>query len=58
MGCSSDVDGDGVVSGSVLGRVLNGWGSGVTDAAADIDRNGVIDGADLGAVLSGWGPCG
>ncbi len=58
MGCSSDVDGDGVVSGSDLGRVLNGWGSGVTDAAADIDRNGVIDGADLGAVLAGWGPCG
>jgi hypothetical protein len=58
MGCSADIDGDGVVAGADLGRVLNGWGSTLADSAADVDRNGIVDGSDLGAVLAGWGPCG
>jgi hypothetical protein len=58
MGCVSDIDGDGFVAGSDLGRLLAGWGSPAADPAGDLDRNGVVDGADLSALLSAWGPCG
>jgi hypothetical protein len=53
--CPSDLDGDGVVDGSDLGRMLLDWGS--DDPVSDIDGNGIVDGGDLGVMLLDWGGC-
>jgi hypothetical protein len=48
----ADLNGDGVVNGSDLGRLLGGWGQpGVTD----INGDGVTNGTDLGLMLGDWG---
>jgi len=48
-----DLNGDDVVDGADLGRLLGAWGT--ADAAADLNDDGVVDGADLGALLGNWG---
>ena len=48
-----DVNGDGVVDGFDLARVLGAWGSNSPDA--DINGDGIVDGADVALVLANWG---
>jgi hypothetical protein len=56
MGCAGDIDGDGRVAGSDLGKVLIAWGAGA-GAAEDINRDGIVDGVDLSLLLAAWGSC-
>lgn len=51
-----DTNGDGIVDGADLGRVLGAWGDvpAGTRGACDFDGNGIVDGADLGVVLGNW----
>jgi len=48
-----DINGDGIVDGFDLARVLGAWGSNSPDA--DINGDGVVDGADVALVLANWG---
>ncbi|MFO0962075.1 MAG: hypothetical protein U0625_04125 [Phycisphaerales bacterium] len=52
--CPADLDGNGVVDGADLGRLLGNWGG---TGGGDIDGSGVVDGADLGLLLGAWGAC-
>ena len=51
LGPIGDLNGDGRVDGSDIGRLLAGWGS---DGPTDLDGDGTTNGADLGALLAGW----
>jgi hypothetical protein len=58
--CPGDSDGNGLVDGLDLGRMLGAWG--VVDGqgactACDLNADGVVNGVDLGALLGHWGPC-
>ena len=53
--CPGDLDGNRVVDGTDISRVLGWWGS--ANADADVDGNGVVDGGDLSTVLGAWGAC-
>jgi formylglycine-generating enzyme required for sulfatase activity len=57
--CSSDLDGDGVVTGGDLSAVLLAWGPCQVGegCAADLDGDGVVTGGDLSVILVNWGPC-
>jgi formylglycine-generating enzyme required for sulfatase activity len=57
--CSSDLDGDGVVTGCDLSAVLLAWGPCQVGegCAADLDGDGVVTGGDLSVILVNWGPC-
>ena len=48
-----DLDGDGVVGGADLTRLLVKWGS--DDSVGDLDCDGVVGGGDLTVLLSYWG---
>lgn len=49
----ADINGDGIVDGADLARVLGAWG---TDApGGDLNGDGIVDGADLALVLANWG---
>ena len=49
----ADINGDGIVDGADLARVLGAWG---TDApGGDVNGDGIVDGADLALVLANWG---
>ncbi len=52
-----DTDGDGIVSGPDLTRVMASWGAvpAGTRGAADFDGDGQVNAADLSVVLSAWG---
>ena len=58
IGCTDesidgDFNGDGIVDGADLARVLGAWG---TDApGGDLNGDGIVDGADLALVLANWG---
>ena len=54
--CPADLDGNGLVGGSDLGRLLGAWGP-CTDCPADINGDGLVSGTDLGAMLGAWGAC-
>ena len=54
--CPADLDGNGVVGGADLGRLLGAWGP-CTDCPADINGDGLVSGTDLGAMLGAWGAC-
>jgi hypothetical protein len=56
-GCPADLDGDRVVNGNDLGRLLAAWGPCPAGCAADIVRDGAVDGIDLGMLLGSWGSC-
>ena len=51
--CVSDLNGDGVVDGSDLGKLLSSWGT----ASSDITGDMIVDGQDLGVLLAAWGSC-
>ena len=53
--CPSDFDGDGLVDGVDLSRLLGFWGS--SDPVSDINQDGLVDGTDLSILLGFWGPC-
>ena len=48
----ADVNGDGVVDGADLARVLGSWGT--SASGGDINGDGIVDGADLALVLANW----
>jgi serine protease len=52
--CIADIDGDGLVDGVDLSRLLGFWGQ---PGEADVDRSGTTDGTDLSIVLGSWGAC-
>lgn len=52
--CVGDLNGDGIVNGADLGKLLSLWGG---PGAGDLNVDGVVNGADLGLMLSSWGPC-
>lgn len=52
--CVGDLNGDGIVNGADLGKILSNWGG---PGLGDLDGDGIVNGADLGLVLSNWGPC-
>ena len=51
--CVSDLNGDRVVDGSDLGKLLSSWGT----ASSDITGDMTVDGQDLGVLLAAWGSC-
>ncbi len=51
--CVSDLNGDRVVDGSDLGKLLSSWGT----ASSDITGDMTVDGQDLGVLLAAWGVC-
>jgi len=53
--CPEDLDGDSLVDGSDIGRLLLGWGS---PGPSDINGDGLTNGADVALLLAAWGPCG
>lgn len=50
----ADTNGDGMVDGQDLAKVLASFGS--DNAVADLDRSGWVDGTDLAIILGSWGP--
>lgn len=50
----ADIDGNGMVDGQDLAKVLAGFGSEYD--LADLDRSGWVDGTDLAILLGAWGP--
>ena len=48
----ADINGDGVVDGKDLTRLLGSWGSSAT--GADLNGDGVVDGQDLAILLAAW----
>ena len=46
-----DLDGNGIVDGADLSRLLGAWG---TSGPGDFDQNGIVDGADLATLLGNW----
>ncbi len=53
-----DFNGDGVVDGYDLGRLLGYWGVGGGYTCADFNQDGIVNGSDLGTLLGAWGPVG
>ena len=47
-----DINGDGVVDGQDLARLLGSWGTAAS--GADLNGDGVVDGQDLAILLAGW----
>ena len=50
---AADLNGDGFVDGTDLGRLLAHWGPG--GGPPDLNGDGVVDGNDLGGMLGDWG---
>jgi len=50
-----DLDGDCVVDGADIAKVISEWGKGQY-SVADINKDGVVNGADLAVVLGTWTP--
>jgi hypothetical protein len=50
---AADLNGDGFVDGTDLGRLLAHWGPG--GGPPDLNGDGVVDGNDLGGLLGDWG---
>lgn len=48
----ADINGDGIVDGADLARVLGAWGT--SAPGADLNGDGTVDGADLALVLAAW----
>ena len=48
----ADINGDGIVNGADLARVLGAWGT--SAAGGDLNGDGIVDGADLAIVLANW----
>ena len=56
VSCSSDVNGDGVVSVTDLLALIGDWGP-CGGCNTDIDGSGTVDVSDLLTVIGDWGPC-
>ncbi|MCH2162556.1 MAG: hypothetical protein MK085_11880, partial [Phycisphaerales bacterium] len=48
----ADINGDGIVDGADLARVLGSWGT--SASGGDLNGDGIVDGADLAIVLANW----
>jgi hypothetical protein len=55
--CPADLDGDGRVGGSDLGRLFSDWGPCGRNCKGDLDGDGTVGGSDLGLLFSAWGDC-
>ena len=57
--CVGDLDGDGIVNGLDLQRVLAQWGPCPIDASCtgDLTGDGIVGGADFSLLLANWGEC-
>ena len=53
--CIGDTNGDGVVDGFDLSRLLADWG--FASEENDLDHDGIVAGSDLTLLLGNWGPC-
>lgn len=53
--CLADLDGNGIVDGADLARLLGTWNTAAV--FEDLDANGVVNGADMAILLGAWGPC-
>lgn len=51
--CPGDLNADGAVDGSDLGKLIRAWGT----PFGDLDGDGATGSADVGLLLDGWGPC-
>ena len=49
----ADINGDGVVDGADLARVLGAWGT--SSPGGDLNGDGIVNGADLSILLAFWG---
>ena len=56
--CPADFNGDGLVDGQDLARLLARWGACEGDCPEDLNGNGFVDSPDLGIMLGYWGTCG
>lgn len=54
--CPADFDGDGLVAGGDIGRLLLSWGP-CPGCPEDLTGDDVVDGGDFGALLVQWGVC-
>lgn len=54
--CLTDLDRDGLTSGSDLGILFTAWGA-CDSCLADLNHDDQVDGADLGLLFLNWGPC-
>lgn len=50
---AADFDGNGIVNGADLTRLLSDWGS-CEQCPSDLDDNGIVDGGDLARLLAAW----
>lgn len=48
----ADINGDGIVDGADLARVLGAWGT--SASGGDLNGDGIVDGGDLAIVLAAW----
>lgn len=55
--CPADFDGNGLVDGGDLSRLLGQWGSS-GELPEDLSGDGLVDGQDLSVLLGYWGECG
>ncbi len=55
--CPADLNGDGIVDGGDIGRLLLRWGDACGACPEDLTGNGIVDGGDFGELLIGWGVC-
>ena len=54
--CPADLNGDGLVEGDDLLRLLASWGEcTASDCPEDLDGDGLVDGVDLTILLAAWG---
>lgn len=53
--CPGDLDGNGLVDGGDLSRMLGDWGT--DSAVSDLTGDGLVDGQDLSTLLGNWGVC-
>ena len=47
-----DLNGDGVIDGGDMGKVLADWG--MSKSPADFNGDGIVNGGDLGLLLAQW----
>lgn len=55
---SPDINGDGIVDGFDLGRLLGAWRPGINNGPEDLNYDSFVNGADLTILLAAWGTTG
>lgn len=55
VGCLADFNGDGIVNGEDLGKLLEQWNPDCSKCIADLNNDGIVNGIDLGLLFAAWG---